>query len=104
MLEEVGYPLGIRRFEKDLRHLLGVRVPCGSDSSDRSMQVIVAAPKGDAAGPHQEPEGSHRLPLIGHPDAASVDHPLGADAPIELGVGVEDDITLLTLRRSAART
>jgi hypothetical protein len=33
--------------------------------------------------------------LIGHPDAASIDHPLGADAPIELGVGVEDDITLL---------
>jgi hypothetical protein len=62
MLEEVGHPLGIRRFEKDLRHL-----------------------------------------LIGHPDAASVDHPLGAGAPIELGVGVEDDITLLSLRYSAAR-
>jgi hypothetical protein len=45
LLEEVGYPLGIRRFEKDLRYVLGVRVPCGSDPLDRSIQVIVATPK-----------------------------------------------------------
>jgi len=88
LLEEVGYPRGIRRFEKDLRHVLGVRVACGSDPLDRSIQVIVAAPQIDTIGSQQEPEGSHRLPLIRHPDAASVDNPLGADAPVELGVGV----------------
>ena len=45
LLEEVGYPLGIRRFEKDLGYVLGVRVPCGSAPLDRSIQVIVATPK-----------------------------------------------------------
>jgi hypothetical protein len=53
LLEEVDYPLGIRRFEKDLYHVLGLRVPCGSDLPDRSIQIIVAAPKRDAAGPEQ---------------------------------------------------
>ena len=51
LLEEGGYPLGIRRFQKNLRHVLGVRVPYGSDPPDRPIQVIVAAPKRDAAGP-----------------------------------------------------
>ena len=88
LLEEVSYPLGIRGFEKDLYHVLSVRVPCCSDPLDRPIQVIVAAPQRDTAGPEQEPEGSHRLPLIRHPDAASVDNPLGADAPVKLGVGV----------------
>jgi hypothetical protein len=68
LLEEVSYPLGIRRFEKDLYHVLGIRVPCGSDLPDRPIQVIVAAPKRDTASSQQEPEGSNRLPLIGHPD------------------------------------
>jgi hypothetical protein len=27
LLEEVGYPLGVRWFEKDLRHVLGVQFP-----------------------------------------------------------------------------
>ena len=66
-LEEGGYPLGIRRFEKDLYHVLSVRVPCGSDPLDRSIQVIVAAPHRDTADPEQQPEGSNRLPLIRHP-------------------------------------
>jgi hypothetical protein len=88
LLEEVGYPLGVRRFEKDLRQVLCLRVACGSDPLDRSIQVIVAAPKRDTIGSQQEPEGSHRLPLIRHPHAASIDNPPGADAPIELGVGV----------------
>ena len=45
LLEEVCYPLGIQRFEKDLRYVLDIRVPCGSDPLDRSIQVIVAMPK-----------------------------------------------------------
>ena len=88
LLEKGGYPLGIRRFQKDLRHLLGLRVPCGSDPLDRSIQVIVAAPQRDTVASQQEPEGSNRLPLIRYPDAASVDNPLGAHAPVELGMGV----------------
>ena len=67
LLEEGGYPLGVRRFEKDLRHVLGLRVPCGSDPLDRSVQIIVAAPQTDTIGSQQEPEGSHRPPLIRHP-------------------------------------
>ena len=88
LLEKGGYPLGIRRFQKDLHHVLGLRVPCGSDPLEGSIQVIVAALERDTAGPEQEPEGSNWLPLIGHPDAASVDYPLAADAPVKLGVGV----------------
>jgi hypothetical protein len=53
LLEEVGYPLGIRRFEKDLYHVLSVRVPCGSDLPDCPIQIIVAAPQRDTAGPEQ---------------------------------------------------
>jgi hypothetical protein len=88
LLEEVGYPLGVRRFDKDLHQVLGLRVACGSDPLERSIQVIVAAPLRDTIGSQQEPEGSHRLPLIRHPHAPSVDDPLGADAPVKLGVGV----------------
>jgi hypothetical protein len=66
LLEETCYPLGVQRFEKDLRHLLGLRIPCGSDPLDRSVQIIVAAPQRDAIGSQQEPEGSHRPPLIRH--------------------------------------
>jgi hypothetical protein len=68
LLDEVGYPPGVRWLEKDLRHILGVRVSSGSDPSDRSIQIIVAPSKTDAASPEQEPECSHWLPLIGHPD------------------------------------
>ena len=99
LLEEVGYPLGVRRFEKDLRHVLGLRVACGSDLLDRSIQVMVAAPQRDTVGSQQEPEGSHRLPLIRHPYAASVDNPLGADAPIELGVGMSAHYEVLIYPR-----
>ena len=88
LLEEGCYPLRVWRFEKNLRHDFGLRVPCGSDPLDRSIQVIVAAPQTDTSGPQQEPEGYHRLTLIRHPHAASVDDPLGADTPIELGMGV----------------
>ena len=88
LLEEGGYPLGVRRFEKDLRRVLGLRVTCGSDPLDRSIQVIVAAPQRETIGSQQEPEGSHRLPLIRYAHAASVDDPLGADEPVKLGVGV----------------
>jgi hypothetical protein len=51
LLEEVGYPLGIRRFQKDLRHVLGLRVPCGSDPTARPIQIIVATPNRFAVGP-----------------------------------------------------
>ena len=53
LLEEVSYPLGIRRFEKDLRHVLGLRVPCCSDLPDCPIQILVAAPQTDAADPEQ---------------------------------------------------
>jgi hypothetical protein len=49
LLLEAVDPPRVRRFEKDLRHIIGVRVPCGSDPSDRSLQVIVATPKIDAS-------------------------------------------------------
>ena len=38
LLEEVCYPLGVRRFEQDLYRVLGVRIPCGSDPLDRSIK------------------------------------------------------------------
>jgi hypothetical protein len=69
LLEEGGYPLGVRRLDKDLRHVLGLRVACGLDPLDRSIQVIVAAPQ-------RVTIGSHRLPLIRHPNAVSIDIPL----------------------------
>jgi hypothetical protein len=53
LLEKGGYPLGIRRFQKDLHHVLGLRVPCGSDPLEGSIQVIVAALERDTAGPEQ---------------------------------------------------
>jgi hypothetical protein len=88
LLEEGGYPLGIWRLQKNLGYVLGLGVPGGPHSLNCFAQVIVASLMGDAAGTEQEPECPNRLALVGHTHAASVDYPLWANVPVELGMGV----------------